>query len=105
MGRIVLLCLMCAGILAAGSRGATAPEAAQPSGPGAVPVAKGKRTSHPFRFLRRLGAAESELAIRLSSLGIKREADVDRSHALQLPSASAETSASKAPEHFGGASQ
>jgi len=92
MRLIMLAVLVCAGTLTAGPGSTTQPERANELRSRPKPAAKGKRTSHPFRFLRRLGAAESELGFRLSSWGIRREAEAGPSHALPLPIPSAETS-------------
>jgi hypothetical protein len=60
-----------ASMLAADPVRTTEPGAISDSRP--VPkAAKSKRTFRPLRFLRRLGSAESEFALRLSSLGIQR---------------------------------
>ena len=92
--RLILLTFMvCANILAADPRRTTEPEAmnylrSKPT------AAKSKRTFHPFRFLRRLGNAESEFALRLSSWGIQREVEAGNSEALPRPSSLTDTSTS-----------
>jgi len=102
--RLILLTLMvCASIRAADSRRETEPEAINDfrTRPNA---AKTKRSFHPLRLLRRLGKAESEFALRLSSWGIHADVEAGNSEALQHPSPSTETSNS-IPQGPGGASQ
>ena len=54
--------------------------------------AKGKKGLHPIGFLRRLGKAESEFPLRLSSLGIQQEAESGQSQALTPPIPATKTS-------------
>ena len=64
---------------------------------------KGKRGFHPLRLLRGLGKAESEFAIRLSSLGIRRELEIPNSETLPRPLT--ETSTAMPPSTLGGSSR
>jgi len=73
--RLVLLSLvLCVSTLAAAPR-----RVIQPKAKNKLTVrprsAKSKRTFHPLGLLRRLGNAESELALRLSSCGIPRQVE------------------------------
>ena len=101
--RLVLLAFMlCATIVAAEPIG-TEPGASDhsrsiPNGP------KAKRAFHPFRLLRRLGKAESEFGLRLSSLGIQQEVEHRRPQPLSQPSPSTEASMTT-PQPLGGGSQ
>jgi hypothetical protein len=67
-------------------------------------AAKSKRIFHPLRLLRRLGKAETEFALRLSSWGIQREVEASYSEALPHPSPATEASTSM-PQRLGVASQ
>jgi hypothetical protein len=98
---ILLIFLVCASALAAdpGRAGETGAMNASGSRPN---VAKSKRTFHPLRLFRRLGKAESEFGLRLSSWGIQREVE-GGSNALQRPSPLTEASTSM-PQGLGGAS-
>jgi len=83
--RVILLTFMvCAGILAQDPGRTTEPKAKNdlPAEPNA---AKSVRKFHPLRLLRRLGRAESEFALRLSSWGIPREVEAVNSGALAGP--------------------
>ena len=101
----MLIWVVCASTLAAGSRSVTEPEHPSELHSKPQPAAKGKRTFHPFGILRRLGKAETEFALRLSSWGIPREAEADQSRALPLPSPLTETAASISQAPPGGAAQ
>jgi hypothetical protein len=73
--RLVLLNLvLCVSALAAGPRNVTQPEVSNKL-PSRSKASKRKRAFHPLGLLRRLGNAESELALRLSSCGIPRPAE------------------------------
>ena len=102
--RLMLLTFMvCASILAAEPRRAVEPEAMNDllmrhKAP------KSKRTFHPLRLLRRLGNAESEFALRLSSWGIPREGEAINLEALPHPSPLKEASKSM-PQGISGAWQ
>jgi hypothetical protein len=61
-------------------------------------AAKSKRAFHPLRLFRRLGRAESEFGLRLSSLGIQRK--VEASHSEALPQSSPSTEASASMPHI-----
>jgi hypothetical protein len=94
---------VCASILAAEPGRPTKPEAmndfrARQKAP------KSKHAFHPLRLLRRLGNAESEFGLRLSSLGIPREGEAVDSEVLPRPSPLTEASKSM-PQGLGGASQ
>jgi hypothetical protein len=100
---MLLTFMVCASILAAEPRRAAESEAMSDlrirhKAP------KGKRTFHPLRLLRRLGNAESEFALRLSSWGIPREGDTVNSEALPRPSPVTEVSKSMT-QGFSAASQ
>jgi hypothetical protein len=101
--RLILLAFMlCATIVAAEPIG-TEPVASdhlgsKPNGP------KSKRTFRPFRLLRRLGKAESEFGLRLSSLGIQQEVEHGRLQSLSQPSPSTEASTT-IPQQLGAGSQ
>ena len=69
------------------------------------PVAKVKRAFPPFGLIRRMSKAESEFAFRLSSWGIRSEAEAGPSHASPPPVPLAETSTSMLQGPAGGASQ
>jgi hypothetical protein len=90
MKLIIVTFILCACTLAAGPR--RTPERLNALRSRPKPAAKGNRTFHSFGFLHRLTEAESELAFRLSSWGIRQEAEAGPSHALPLPIPSAETS-------------
>src|SRR5712692_2450371 len=105
MRLIILIFIVCAGTLAAGPRTTTEPERLHELRLRQKPAAKGKRMFHPFGFLRRLGETESELAFRLSSWGIRREAEAVPSHALPRPIPAAENSSLMPQGPLGGASQ
>ena len=92
MRLILLTFVVCAGALAADPGRTAELEAVNDSRPGST-AAKSKHAFHPLRLLRRLGRAESEFGLRLSSLGIQREVEASRSVALPRPSPSTEVSA------------
>jgi hypothetical protein len=92
-----------ASMLAADPVRTTEPGAISDSRP--VPkAAKSKRTFRPLRFLRRLGSAESEFALRLSSLGIQREGEAEPAEALPHPRPVTEASTAR-PQTPSGASE
>lgn len=96
--RLMLLTLVvCANILAADPRRATEPEAMNDLRM-RHKAPKSKRAFHPLRLLCRLGNAESEFALRLSSWGIPREGEAVNSDALPRPSPLTETSKSMTQE-------
>jgi hypothetical protein len=68
-------------------------------------AAKSKRTFRPLRLLRRLGNAESEFGLRLSSWGIQRKVETGNSEILPRPTPLTETSASMPQRSLGGPSQ
>ena len=92
----LLTFLVCASLLAAGPRSATESEARNDVRMGHK-APKRKRTFHPLRLLRRLGNAESEFALRLSSWGIPQEREAVNSEALRRPGPLTETSKSMTP--------
>lgn len=65
---------------------------------------KGKRAFHPFSLLRRLGKAESEFGLRLSSLGIQQEVEHGRPQPLSQTSPPTEASMTL-PQPLGGGSR
>jgi len=88
---ILLTFMVCVSTLAAGPRRTTEPVTmsdlrSRPK------VAKSRRTFHPLKLLRRLGNAESEFALRLSSWGIRQDVESGNSVALPRPSCMTETS-------------
>ena len=91
MRLILLTFVVCAGALAADPRRTAELEAVNDLHSGSS-AAKGKRAFHPLRLLRRLGRAESEFGLRLSSLGIQREVEAGHSEALPRSSPSTEVS-------------
>jgi hypothetical protein len=103
--RLMLLTLMlCASTLAADPSRTTERESMKDLQSGKK-ATKSQRRFHPFRLLRRLGNAESELGLRLSSLGIQRQVAAVNSGSLRRPSHSTETSTSMSQGSFGAASQ
>jgi hypothetical protein len=101
--RLILLAFMlCAPIVAAEpirtEPGASDHLGSKPNGP------KGKRAFHPFRLLRRLGRAESEFGLRLSSFGIQQEVEHGRLQSHSQPGPSTEASGTM-PQQLGGGSQ
>ena len=102
MRLILLTFMLCATIVAAEpirtEPGASDRLGSKPNGP------KGKRTFHPFRLLRRLGKAESEFGLRLSSLGIQQEVEQGRLQSHSQPSPSTQASAVM-PQQLDGGSQ
>ena len=102
--RWIIFTVVCVSSLAAGPR-RTEPERFSELRSRPQATAKGKRAFHPFRFLRRLGQVESDLALRLSSLGIRQEAEAGPSPGLLRPIPGAETSTLRIQDPLGGASQ
>jgi hypothetical protein len=89
---ILLTFVVCAGALAADPGRTTELEGVNDSRPGSS-ATKSKRAFHPLRLLRRLGRAESEFGLRLSSLGIQPEVEASHSEALPRSSPSTQVSA------------
>jgi hypothetical protein len=89
---ILLTFVVCASALAADPGRTAELEAVNDLRSGSS-AAKSKRALHPLRLLRRLGRAESEFGLRLSSLGIQRGVEASHSEALPRSSPSTEVSA------------
>jgi hypothetical protein len=103
--RLILLTLvLCTNTLSADPSRTNEHEGMNDSRPGQK-AAKRQRTFYPLRLLRRLGNAESELGLRLSSWGIQREVEAVNSGALRCPSHSTGTSTSMSQRSFGDTSQ
>src|SRR5215471_902695 len=84
MRLIFLTFMVCADTRAADSRSTNEPVMMSDvrSGP---KTAKSKRTFHPLRLLRRLGNAESEFGLRLSSWGTKQKVEAGNSEVWRRP--------------------
>lgn len=95
MRLILLTSMVCASALAADLGRTAEPKKTVNDLCSGSSAAKTKRAFHPLRFLRRLGNAESEFGLRLSSLGIQREVEASRSEALSRPRPSTEAPAAK----------
>src|SRR5215472_16702112 len=97
MRLIFLTIMVCADTRAADSRSTNEPVMMSDvrSGP---KTAKSKRTFHPLRLLRRLGNAESEFGLRLSSWGTKQKVEAGNSEVWRRPSPLTEPSTSR-PVH------
>jgi len=89
---ILLTFVVCASALAADPGRTAELEAVNDLRSGSS-AAKSKHAFRPLRLLRRLGRAESEFGLRLSSLGIQREAEASHSEALPRSSPSTEITA------------
>ena len=105
MRLIIVTFVACACALAAGPGSTAEPERLNGVRSSLKPAAKSKRAFHPFGFLRRMGKAESEFAFRLSSLGIRPEAEASPSHASPPPIPLTEASTLMLQGPPGGASQ
>src|ERR1700728_104678 len=103
--RLILLALMlCATTLAVDPSRTTERESTNDLRSGQK-AAKSQRRFHPLNLLRRLGKAESELGLRLSSLGIQRPVAAGNPGSLQRPSHSTGTSTQMSQGSFDSTSQ
>ena len=103
MRLIFVTFMVCASVLAGDSRSPAEPESINDLRP-KLEIARTKRTFHPLKLLRRLGRAESEFALRLSSWGIRPEVEAVGSPDVPRPGSLAETASSTPQGPLGGAS-